>query len=127
MGRSLRGFFHDNSGNNDRVVPAIIKAVSGAGHKILRKQIQFIMSNKLKAMVAGGLAVVGSLVGVAMASAQALTTSTLATSIDTVNSTWYDYFTVFITNAWPFIVGAVVLVGLVYFGIRLIHHLFGSR
>lgn len=53
-----------------------------------------------------------------------LSTTTLGTVIDNVNSVWYDYITVFLTHYWPFLVGAMVVVGVVALGIRFLVHLF---
>ena len=64
------------------------------------------------------------LLGIKVAQAQALTTTTLGTSIDTVNSTWYDYFTVFITHAWPFILGGFILIGIIGLGFYLSRRMF---
>jgi len=53
-----------------------------------------------------------------------LTTTTLASSIDSVNSTFYDYFLVLLANLWPFVVGAIVLLIVWRFGKGI---LFGFR
>jgi len=53
-------------------------------------------------------------------------TTTLGTAIDTVSQTSYDYFGVLISKFWPFLLGAVILVGVVVFGKRIIHALFGK-
>ncbi len=81
--------------------------------------------NNIKIWVGSALGAVGTLLGSAYAHAAAISTSTLGSSIDDVSSTWYDYFTVFLSHAWPYIVGAVILVGMVIFGKRIIHALFG--
>ncbi|MFI5205315.1 MAG: hypothetical protein ACHQVK_00050 [Candidatus Paceibacterales bacterium] len=66
-----------------------------------------------------GLAsIVGIIGGVAHAQ---LSTSTLGTAIDTVNSTWYGYFLVLLTNYWPFIVGVGVLIVVWHFGRRALN------
>lgn len=69
------------------------------------------------------LVVGGSFFAPPVASAQ-LTTTTLGTAVDSINSTWYDYFTVLLAKYWPFLVGAIILVGIWHFGKRL---LFGFR
>lgn len=70
------------------------------------------------------MSVVLNLLGVKVAEAAALTTSTLATSIDSVSSNFYDYFLVFLSNAWPFILGASILVGLVVLAIKFARRIF---
>lgn len=65
-----------------------------------------------------------NLLGLKIAHAAALSTTTLGTSIDTINTTWNDYFTVFMTNAWPFLLGASVLVGIVLLALALIRRVF---
>jgi len=56
----------------------------------------------------------------------AFSTSTLGTAIGTVSATTYDYFTVLIQQFWPFLLGAVILVGVIVFGKRIIHSMFGK-
>jgi hypothetical protein len=58
---------------------------------------------------------------VSVALAGPLTTSTLGSSIDTVNGTFYDYFVVLLDKYWPFVVGAGILVLVWHFGRRLLH------
>ena len=79
------------------------------------------MFKTLSAKIALVLPVIGGVIGVSFANAQALTTSTLATAIDTVNSTWYGYFLVLLLNYWPFIVGVGVLVVVWHFGRRALN------
>ena len=70
-----------------------------------------------------GAVIAGVVTGVVMAfsaSAQTLSTSTLGTAIDSVNSTWYGYFLVLLSNYWPFIVGVGVLLLVWGFGRRAI-------
>lgn len=75
----------------------------------------------------------GSVIGALMAtSAFASGTSTpfsvdtLGNAIDTVSGTTYDYFGVLIAKFWPFLLGAVILVGVIVFGKRIIHGMFGK-
>ena len=68
-----------------------------------------------------GLSALGSVLGASVAMAAPLTTSTLASSIDTVNGTFYDYFTVLLSNYWPFVVGGGILVLVWHVGRRLLH------
>jgi len=73
----------------------------------------------------------GLLIGVAslplLASAQTtFSTTSLGTAIDDVSGTTYDYFTVLITKFWPFLLGAVILVGVIVFGKRIIHSMWGK-
>lgn len=85
------------------------------------------MMKKIIAYTSGiGTAIV-ALLSVGQAHAQAaFSTTTLGTAIDTVSGTTYDYFTVLIAKFWPFLLGAVILVGVVVFGKRIIHALFGK-
>lgn len=80
--------------------------------------------NKLKIAIASvGASALGLLVTV-QAHAAALSTSTVGTAIDSVSSNWYDMFLVFLDKAWPFVLGASVLVGAVALAMALIHKLF---
>lgn len=72
----------------------------------------------------GSAIVAASYAGIALAAP--LSTATLGTSIDTVSETTLDYFTVLIAKFWPFLLGAVILVGVVVFGKRIIHSMFGK-
>jgi hypothetical protein len=49
-----------------------------------------------------------------------MSTTTLGTAIASVNGTTYDYFTVLLTNYWPFVVGFLILVAVWHFGKRII-------
>lgn len=75
---------------------------------------------------AGVVTAIAGMVSATYASAQAFTTSSLGAAIDTVSGTTYDYFTVLIVKFWPFLLGAVILVGVVVFGKRIIHSLFSK-
>jgi ethanolamine transporter EutH len=55
-----------------------------------------------------------------MAHAQ-MSTSTLGASIDTVNTTTMDYFTVLLAKYWPFVVGFLILLGVWYFGRHIVN------
>ena len=81
--------------------------------------------NKLYGYVAGGLSVVGGLLYAGVAHAETFSTTTLGTAIDTVSGTTYDYFGVLITKFWPFLLGAVILIGILVFGKRIIRSMFG--
>jgi len=83
--------------------------------------------NKLKiALVSGGLALVGSALALSSAMAAPFSTSTLGDNIDTVSGTTNDYFGVLISKFWPFLLGAVILIGVIVFGKRIIHSMFGK-
>ena len=87
-----------------------------AKHKMSR--MKMVIASVASAVATFGLALV--------ASAQTpFSTSTLGTAIDKVSGTSYDYFGVLIDRFWPFLLGAVILVGVVVFGKRIIHSLFG--
>ena len=79
------------------------------------------MFKTLSAKIALVLPVVIGALGVGFANAQSLSTSTLGAAINTVNSTWYGYFLVLLTNYWPFIVGVGVLVVVWHFGRRALN------
>jgi hypothetical protein len=49
-----------------------------------------------------------------------MTTSTLGTSIDSVNSTTTSYFQVLLDKYWPFLVGFIILVTVWHFGKRIL-------
>lgn len=61
------------------------------------------------------------LLGGGTANAQ-MSTTTLGTSIDSINETTYDYFQVLLAKYWPFIVGFGVLLIVWGFGKRIIAH-----
>ena len=69
----------------------------------------------------GSALVAGALVLVNSASAAVMSTSTLGSSIDSLNGTVGDYFQVLLDKYWPFVVGFVILVGVWYFGRRIIN------
>jgi hypothetical protein len=76
--------------------------------------------NKVYLYVAGiGSALVAGVMAFS-ASAQTLSTTTLGTAIDSVNSTWYGYFLVLLSNYWPFVVGVGVILLVWHFGRRAI-------
>jgi hypothetical protein len=76
------------------------------------------MVKKILIGSAGVITGVGLLVSKAFGAA--LTTTTLGTSIDNVNATFYDYFLVLLDKYWPFIVGAGILILVWHFGRRLL-------
>lgn len=80
--------------------------------------------NKIKIGLVSAGALLTGLFSTMSAHAAALSTTTLGTAIDSVSSTWYDYFLVFIANAWPFILGGSVLIGLVVLAIRFARRIF---
>ena len=49
-----------------------------------------------------------------------ISTSSLGTSVDTVNGTTMDYFTVLLSHYWPFVVGFLILLAVWHFGKRII-------
>jgi hypothetical protein len=84
--------------------------------------------NKIKtSLLAGGTALLGIIAGLASAatSSAQMSTTTLGTSIDSVNTTAYGYLAVVLTNYLPFIIGFVVIgavIGIaVYLVVRLFH------
>lgn len=85
------------------------------------------MKNKILAygsLIGGAVAgISGMLLTASQTAAAQLSTSTLGASIDTVNSTWYDYFTVLLNKYWPFIVGAGILVLVWHYGRKLLFQL----
>lgn len=67
------------------------------------------------------ISVIGAAVlGVMSAGAQ-MTSSTLGTAIDSVNSTTYDYFLVLLNKYWPFVVGFLILLGVWRYGRGILH------
>lgn len=69
----------------------------------------------------GSALVAGALVLVNKASAEVMSTTTLGSNIDVLNGTVVDYFNVLLEKYWPFVVGFVILVGVWYFGRRIIN------
>lgn len=82
--------------------------------------------NKIKLALVSAGASLATLMTFGIAKADTLTTTTLGTAIDSVSSNWYDMFLVFLSHAWPFILGATVLGGIVGLALYLIHKLFGG-
>lgn len=82
--------------------------------------------NKLIGYLGAGVAAIGGLLYAGAAHAAAFSTTTLGTAIDDVSSNTYDYFSVLISKFWPFLLGAVIIVGVVVFGKRIVHALFGK-
>lgn len=80
------------------------------------------MRNKIVAAL-GIAAIVGVALLPALAGAQ-MTTSTLATNIDSVSNTALGYVTVLLTTYWPFVLGFLILLGVIAFGKRAIVSLF---
>ena len=78
------------------------------------------MSKKYIGIGAGIVAGVTALVMPFISFAQ-VSTSTLGASIDTVNGTWYDYFTILLSHYWPFVVGVGVLLVVWHFGRRALN------
>ena len=83
------------------------------------------MDTKAK-LVIGALVVALLLVGVASAQATTFSTTSLGTAIDSVSGTTYDYFLVLIASFWPYLLGAIILVGVIFFGRRIITSMFGK-
>lgn len=79
------------------------------------------MRSKMLAIGAAVSGVVGSVLATLVAHAQ-MTTTTLASSIDSVNGTTYDYFLVLLAKYWPFVVGFGVLLIAWGFGRRILQH-----
>jgi len=83
--------------------------------------------NRIKlALLSTGAAVAAGIAGIASASAQ-MTTTTLGTSIDSVNSTAYSYLSVVLTNYLPFIIGFVVIGAVIGIAVYLVVRLFHIR
>lgn len=83
--------------------------------------------NKIKLAVLSALGVVTGLLYAGVANAQTtFSTTSLGTAIDNVSGTTYDYFTVLIAKFWPFLLGAVILIGVIVFGKRIVHAMFGK-
>lgn len=75
-------------------------------------------------LLAGTSAIaIGTIAMPFLASAQ-MSTTTLATQIDNVNAAAYDYLAVVITNYWPFLLGFLVIGGILGFAISLVVRLF---
>lgn len=73
-----------------------------------------------------GLSVVAFLPLAQQAFAQTvLSTTTLGAAIDTISGSTYDYFTVMIAKFWPYLLVTSILVGVVVYGKRIIHAIFG--
>lgn len=83
------------------------------------------MKKILFGALALGLAVVPLLGGVASAQTP-MSTTTLGTNIDSVSGQANDYFSVLLAKFWPFLLGATILVGVIYFGRSIIHRMFGK-
>jgi len=80
----------------------------------------FYAMNKIKvALLCGVSGIVALISGLGIAKAEIMSSSTLATQIDTVNTTFMDYLSVLITNYWPFLLGAIVLAAVWAFGRRI--------
>jgi type II secretory pathway component PulF len=56
-----------------------------------------------------------------------MSTTTLGNSIDTVSQTTLDYFTTLIAKFWPFLLGGLLLVGVIGFAIGLIMRIWGKK
>jgi hypothetical protein len=82
------------------------------------------MFKKILMVAAPVTATLGALLA-PLAHAQ-MTPADLAANIDKVASTTQTYFGVLITNGWPYILGALVLVGFIVFGRGIITRLFGK-
>lgn len=78
--------------------------------------------NKIKV----GLGIVGGVIMAGIASfsafAETMSSSTLGTKIDTINTTSMDFIGVLIDKYWPFLLGLVILVSVWAFGKKIIHH-----
>lgn len=82
---------------------------------------------KLTALkVAGVLAITAMVASPLLAGATAMSTTTLGSNIDEVSGITLDYFGVLIAKYWPFLLGFIILVGVVAFGKRTIHRLFSA-
>jgi len=90
------------------------------------KNITLDMDSVKKYWAVGVGALATALLPFATFASTPLSTTTLGTSIDTVSGTTMDYFGVLIEKFWPFLLGAVILVGVILFGKRIIHGMFGK-
>jgi hypothetical protein len=79
----------------------------------------------LYAKVLGAAGAVTGLLYAGLAHAQPFSPTVLGENIDTVSSSTQSYFSVLIEKFWPFLLGAVILIGVIVFGKRIVHSMFG--
>lgn len=80
------------------------------------------MRNKILAGL-GAVSAVGLSLFPHLAGAQ-MSTTTLATQIGNVNQTAYDYLGVVIGSYWPFVLGFMIIIGVLAVGIYFVKRLF---
>lgn len=89
-----------------------------------------MLKNKIAQKVLASLGVAAAvllpLAPMVAAAQTPFSTTTLGTAIDSVSGTSYDYFTVLIAKFWPYLLGAVLLVGVIAFGKRIVHSMWGK-
>jgi hypothetical protein len=81
--------------------------------------------DKIKQFATPILITLGTLATTLFAKAAAFSTSSLGVAIDDVSALTYDYFLVLIAKFWPFLLGAIILVGILVFGKRIVHSMWG--
>jgi hypothetical protein len=62
-----------------------------------------------------------------VAGATTFSSTSLGTAIDSVSSNTFDYFLVLIDKFWPFLLGGILLSGVIGFGIALVVRFWGKR
>jgi len=77
---------------------------------------------RLKLILAGASASILSLGLALCAKAETMSSTTLGTKIDTVNTTFMDFLGVLIEKYWPFLLGAIILVAVWAFGRKVLSH-----
>ena len=87
-------------------------------------QIITIMRNKIVSILSS--VVIGLTVGLPFLANAQFDATTTGTAIDEVSGVTYGYFGVLIEKFWPFLLGAVILVGVIAFGKRIIHSMWGK-
>lgn len=77
---------------------------------------------KVKLMVAtlGLVGLVGGLVAPLAFASDPMSTTTLGANIDTISGTFGDYIATMIAKYWPFLLGGLILLGVIGFGRRAI-------
>lgn len=61
-----------------------------------------------------------------LATATTFSTTSLGAAIDDVSGNTYDYIAVLLNKFWPLLLGATILIGVLVFGKRVVHALFGK-
>lgn len=82
------------------------------------------MFSQIKVQALGLIGIIATALGFTQVASAQVSTTTLPTVINTLNSTWYSYFQVMLANFWPFVVGVGVILLVWHFGRR---HILGMR